>query len=113
MRIIRNNIIPPKGFKAINICGVIFARKTAVISEQTLRHEYIHTMQMKEMLYVFFYIWYVVEWLIRLIAICDTHKAYRAISFEQEAYENQDIGTYKHFRRHYCWGKYLTKQWKR
>lgn len=113
MKVIRNNIIPPKGFTAINICGVIFARKNATISERTLRHEYIHTMQQKEMLYVFFYLWYIVEWLIRLVVIRDAHKAYRAISLEQEAYENQDIGIYRHIRRHYCWTKYLTKQWKR
>ncbi len=113
MKIIRNGIIPPKGFRAINLLGVLFVRKNAVISERLLRHERIHTMQMREMLYVFFYLWYVVEWLVRLVAIHDAHKAYRAISFEQEAYENQDIGTYRHIRKHYCWTKYLGKEWKR
>lgn len=52
MKIIRNNFIPVKGFKAINLFGVLFVRGNAVISEKTLRHEHIHTMQMREMLYV-------------------------------------------------------------
>lgn len=47
MKIIRNNIIPFKGFAAINLFGILFVRKDAVITEQTLRHEEIHTAQMK------------------------------------------------------------------
>lgn len=102
MKTIRNNILPPNGFSAINLFGVIFARKATIISDRTYRHEYIHTMQMKEMLYVFFYLWYVIEWFIRLVVIRNSHKAYRAISFEQEAYENENIGTYRHTRKPYC-----------
>ena len=46
-----------------------------------------HTAQMKEMLYIFFYLWYVVEWIIRLFM---KGNAYRNISFEREAYSNED-----------------------
>lgn len=113
MKTIRNNIIPPRGFSAINLFGILFVRKTASISDRTLRHEYIHTMQMKEMLYVFFYLWYAIEWLIRLMVIHDSHKAYRAVSFEQEAYTFQNLGTYKHTRKHFSWFKYVTRQWNR
>ena len=67
MKIIRNNFIPVKGFKAINLFGVLFVRGNAVISEKTLRHEYIHTMQMCEMLYVPFYLWYGIEYVIKFI----------------------------------------------
>ena len=65
MKIIRNNFIPVKGFKAINLFGILFVRGNAVISEKTLRHEHIHTMQMREMLYVPFYLWYGIEYVIR------------------------------------------------
>ena len=67
MKIIRNNIIPFKGFRAINLFGVLFVRGAAFISEKTLNHERIHSRQMKEMLFVPFYVWYVIEWLIRLV----------------------------------------------
>ena len=66
MKIIYNNIIPFKGFKCINLFGVLFVRKGCFMSEEDLNHERIHTAQMKEMLYVFFYLWYFVEWLIEL-----------------------------------------------
>lgn len=88
MKIIYNNIIPFKGFIAINLFGVLFVRKDAVISEQTINHEKIHTAQMKEMLYIFFYLWYIIEWLIRLFM---KGNAYRNISFEKEAYNHDTI----------------------
>lgn len=86
MKIVRNKFIPFKGFKAINLFGVLFVREDAYINDYDINHEKIHTEQMKEMLYVFFYIWYFVEWLIKLF-YCNN--AYRSISFEREAYKNQ------------------------
>lgn len=53
MKIIYNNIIPFPGFAAINLFGVIFARKECrPLSETTINHEAIHTEQMKDLLYV-------------------------------------------------------------
>lgn len=94
MKIIRNNILPPHGFKAINLFGILFVRKNANIDEVTLNHEAIHTAQMRELLYVFFYILYLIDWLIGLVVYgFDTKRAYREICFEKEAYENQgDLG---------------------
>lgn len=112
MKIIRNNIIPPKGFTAINLFGLLFVRGNRELSLSTVTHERIHTRQMREMLYVFFYIWYVLEWLIRLLVIRNPHKAYRAISFEQEAYEYERYPTYPSMRSHFEWTKYLTRKWK-
>lgn len=66
MKIIRNKIISFNGFKAINIFGVLFVRERANIDAKTINHEEIHTAQMKEMLYIFFYLWYIVEWIVRL-----------------------------------------------
>ncbi len=89
MKIIHNNIIPFEGFKAINLCGIVFIRKNTEIDFITIQHELIHTEQMKELLYVFFYIWYVIEWFVRLIIYRNFDKAYRKISFEKEAYSSQ------------------------
>ena len=41
---------------------------------------------MKEMYYIFFYIWYAIEFLVHFAKTRNTDKAYRAISFEREAY---------------------------
>ena len=89
MKIIYNNIIPLPGFKAINLFGVLFVRKGCTMSESDINHEMIHTEQMKEMGYVLFYLWYLVEWLVKLARLGNSNKAYRAISFEREAYGNE------------------------
>ena len=110
MKVIYNNIIPFRGFTAINLFGFIFERKECEpLSKQTLNHESIHTAQMKEMLYVFFYLWYVIEWLVRLVMYRNAHTAYRNISFEREAYMNQGNMSYLQGRGRYAWVKYLKK----
>ncbi len=103
MKIIKNNFIPFKKFNAINLFGVVFYREGPEITATTIRHEQIHTAQMKEMLYIFFYLWYVVEWFVRYVIERDAHKAYRSISFEREAYDNQDNLTYFKGRKRFAW----------
>ena len=105
MKIRENRFIPFKGFNAINIFGVVFVRYGATVSERTIRHESIHTAQMKEMLYIFFYLWYVVEWIIRLFM---KGNAYRNISFEREAYSNEDDVIYLEDRKRFAWIKYIV-----
>lgn len=104
MKIIRNKIIPFKGFKAINVCGILFVREDAYIDEKTMNHESIHTAQMKELLFVFFYVLYIVEWIIRLLI---QGNAYRNISFEKEAYRYQDNKEYLKGRKRYAWIKVI------
>lgn len=99
MKIIYNNIIPFKGYKAINLFGFIFARKAMDSVDQN--HEAIHTAQMKELLYIFFYLWYFIEWLVLLIKYKNTNKAYRNIRFEKEAYNNEFDLDYLKTRKHY------------
>lgn len=107
MKIVKNRFIPPRGFTYVNLFGVLFTRRDKPISDVSLNHEQIHTEQMKEMLYVFFYLLYVIEWLVRLIILWDAHKAYRAISFEREAYANQVNLTYLEGRKRYRWLTYV------
>lgn len=105
MKIIYNNVIPFKGFKCINLFGVLFVRKDAVtpLTDITINHEKIHSAQMKEMLYIPFYIWYIIEHMFRMIQFKDNHEAYRNISFEKEAYENQNNLVYLSNRKKYTW----------
>lgn len=81
MKVIYNKIIPFKGYKCINLFGILFVRKGCTMSESDYNHEAIHTKQMKELLYVPFYILYLLEWLYRLT---QKGNAYRNISFEKE-----------------------------
>lgn len=107
MKIVRNSIIPFKGFKAINLFGILFVRGNAVITGADINHEEIHTAQMKEMLYVLFYLWYVLEWLVRLVQYRDAMEAYRNISLEREAYAcERDMG-YLQRRKAFAWTGYV------
>ena len=103
MRIIRNNILPFKGFSAMNLFGILFVRKNARLSEKTLNHERIHTAQWRELWYVVFLLLYPVEWIIRL----PNGNAYRNISFEREAYANDDNSTYLETRKRFAFVKYM------
>ena len=106
MKIIYNKIIPFKGFVAINLFGIVFARKEyGTLHWRTMNHELIHTAQMKELFYVFFYLWYVAEWLVKL---CFYGKeAYYHVSFEKEAYGYAADAGYLTGRKKYAFLKYL------
>lgn len=99
MKIIRNPFIPFPGFAAINLFGVLFIRSNVQVSERLLNHERIHTAQMKELGYIFFYIIYMLEWLVRLFT---SSNAYRDISFEQEAYLFEGSPTYLKTRKRFA-----------
>lgn len=76
-----------KRFYAINLFGVVFSRGR--LDAVSINHEYIHTLQQREMLYVFFYLWYVIEWLVKLVYYRDYYLSYSNLSFEREAYRHQ------------------------
>lgn len=109
MKVVYNNILPIKGYIAINLFGLIFARKEfKPLSRITENHERIHTAQIRELLFVFFYIWYGIEWLVRLFQYRDRKVAYLNISFEREAYSNQKDRSYIKVRKKYEFRKYLS-----
>ena len=83
----------------INLFGIVFARKSArPLSDKNKNHEAIHTAQMRELLYVPFYIVYLLDWVFHGFK-------YRRITFEQEAYAHEDNPEYLEIRKHYA-------QWK-
>lgn len=110
MKVIQNYILPFPGFLAINLFGIVFVRKDlwSKRSEEaknvTLNHEAIHTAQMKELLFVFFYLFYFFEWFFRLFI--SGGDAYKNISFEKEAYGHEKEENYLRERKHYAqWRK--------
>lgn len=108
MKVVRNSLIPFKGFSAINLFGILFVREDTEINEYLINHEEIHTEQMKELGYLSFYILYFFEWLYRLVQYkFDSNEAYRNISFEREAYRNDRDLAYLEKRRAYAmWSFY-------
>lgn len=99
MKVIRNPFIPFPGFAAINLFGVLFVRSDVKVTERLLNHERIHTAQMKELGYIFFYIIYVLEWLVRLLL---PGNAYQNISFEREAYLFDGSSSYLQQRKRFA-----------
>lgn len=98
MKVIRNKILPfGKKYYAINLCGVVFAKGPC--DEVILNHEAIHTAQIKELLVVGFYLWYVIEWLYRLLRCRSFYRGYLSISFEREAYTNASNPNYLSSRK--------------
>ena len=133
-KVIYNNIIPFKGFRAITILPFIFARNSAKwLKDYEENHECIHLRQQLEvliaafilifaMVLVFniswwwllasplvFFVWYGIEWLVRFAIYHDTHIAYRNIAFEQEAYNNQYDMEYLDKRSIFAWVEYIGK----
>jgi len=86
---------------------VILRHKHLVRDINFLNHERIHLRQQVELLVVFFYLWYTLEFLVRWIGLRDRHLAYQNISFEREAYAHEtDIGYLKR-RRFWVFLKFL------
>ena len=119
MKIIYNKFIPFGGYDAMNICGFLFVNEKNVTHyddedfQRMVRHESIHSAQIFEMLIIFFYIWYCIEWFIKLFKYGDSDEdgrgdAYHNISFEREAYDNQDNLDYLKNRKRFSWWYYLT-----
>lgn len=99
MIIIHTRHFPPASYTAINLLGVVFAKVR--LTPEELNHERIHTAQMRELLFVGFYAWYVAEWLFLLLRHRNAFEAYRRIRFEREAYAHQRDLSYLSHRRHY------------
>lgn len=91
----------------MNLFGVLFVRKGCVMNPKDFNHEAIHTAQMREMFYIFFYIMYLIEWGCLLCWHQNGKEAYRQISFEKEAYANQYNMDYLKYRK--CYSQYKSR----
>ncbi len=72
-----------------------------------LNHERIHLRQQAELGIFLFYIWYVVEYGIRRFQHRDHYQAYRNISFEREAFANDQNLMYLKSRRIWAFRRYI------
>ena len=74
------------------------------LTERFIRHETIHSKQQAEMFWLPFFVWYFLEWIVRIFT---TKQAYRNISFEREAYTNEANSDYLCKRKKFSWWRYL------
>ena len=105
--VLEQNVLPPKPYDALNFAGFIWVRNIDVLTENVMRHEAIHTIQARALWYVPYYVWYVSEYLIRLVYCMNHGLAYSNISFEREAYENEEKIEYKNERKRFDFLKYI------
>lgn len=109
MKIIYNRLLPfGKRYYAINLFGVLFAKGPC--DKFTINHELIHTAQIKELCYIFFYLAYLIEWFVRILYLWNGFEAYKRISFEREAYANDRNLDYLSSRKHFSFLKYIGKK---
>lgn len=103
--------LPPLcwGYLAITLFPLgIFYRSREDRDNETIRtHELIHWIQQKEVLCLLFYLWYLVEYLIKLIRFMDHQKAYRGIGFEQEAKKFERDAAYLSKRKPFHWIRFV------
>ncbi len=69
---------------------ILLRDKDLRLNQRLINHERIHLRQQLELLIIPFYIWYFIEYLFRLIQYKNAHQAYMNISFEREAYQNDE-----------------------
>ena len=109
----------------MNFFGKIYQRMERCgkeISKRTLNHEGIHSCQSEDFIpnpknsnfkrilgYLIFYLIYIIEWIFKVI--CNIFywkiRAYRSISFEIEAYNNQYDYEHQDKRERWAWTKHI------
>ena len=102
---------PFKGYVALTFCPWVFIRKDKKkkYTAKVNRHETTHALQQIETLWLVFFILYSLEYILKLLFTFSPSKAYKSISFEQEAYNTEAIVNYNNTRKHYAWVKYIFK----
>ena len=99
----------PKGYRGMAVFPFVVVKYDFdKINRTFVNHEKIHLRQQLEMLILPFFIWYFLEYLIRLIQYKNKDLAYRNISFEREAYSNERDTTYLKNRSFFQFLNYIT-----
>ena len=98
----------PKGFRGLTIFPFVLIKYTFDFENKALlNHEKIHLRQQLELLVFPFFLWYFVEYAVRLLQYKNANLAYRNISFEREAYANERHLDYLETRTLFSFLNYL------
>jgi hypothetical protein len=100
----------PKGYRGLTVFPFVlikyrFDKENIVL----VNHEKIHIRQQLELLVLPFFLWYFVEYAVRLLQYKNANLAYRNISFEREAYANELDLDYLETRSFFRFLKYLRE----
>ncbi|MGO3181613.1 MAG: hypothetical protein ACTIJ9_02160 [Aequorivita sp.] len=97
-----------KNFNGITLWPFVVLKHQSLKEDLVfINHESIHLRQQLELLLIFFYLWYAIEFLFRWVQYKNRYLAYRNISFEREAYHYEQDFTYLKKRRFYGFVKFL------
>ena len=100
--------IVPNGFVGITLFPFIILKKEALKQDQILiNHEKIHLRQQRELLVLLFYIIYGFEWAIKFFIYKNGYLTYKNLSFEREAYQNENNLSYLKTRKTWDFIKYF------
>ena len=107
--ILISKYLVPKGYLGITIYPfVLLKSKVLKLNIVLVNHEKIHLKQQLELLIIPFYVFYCVEFIFRLIQYRKWYTAYTNISFEREAYTNQNDQDYLKSRSFWGFLKYIN-----
>ncbi|WP_276378501.1 hypothetical protein [Flavobacterium sp. H4147] len=100
----------PNGYRGMAVFPFIVMKYDCDKRNQTfVNHEKIHLRQQIELLILPFFIWYILEFIIRLIQYKNKDLAYRNISFEREAYAKETDLNYLKNRSFFQFLKYIKQ----
>ena len=108
MFLIVTKYLIPKGYRGLAVFPFVFVKYRLDKGNLVfVNHERIHLRQQLELLIIPFFIWYFMEFLIRLIQLKKWSLAYQTISFEREAYANENDFDYLKQRSFFAFLKYI------
>ncbi len=100
----------PKGYRGLTVFPFVLIKYRFDSENKVLvNHEKIHIRQQLELLVLPFFLWYFVEYAVRLLQYKNANLAYRNISFEREAYANELDLDYPETRSFFRFLKYLRE----
>ena len=108
MILIVSKYLIPRGFRGMTVFPFVVVRdRNAQNYLVLMNHERIHLRQQMELLVLPFFVFYGLDYLVKLIKYRDRKKAYLHIVFEREAYENEKDLAYLKSRSFWKFLKYL------
>ncbi len=107
MPIVVNKYLIGRHFVGIALWPFIVIKNSFLKDDEAfINHEKIHLRQQAELLVLPFYILYLIEYIIRLLQYRNSQLAYQNISFEREAYFNEEDLDYLSSRKPWSFIKY-------
>ena len=109
MIIVFKTVLKNTKINGITLFPFIFLRKPEDRTNAVLiNHEKIHLRQQLELLVIFFYLWYVIEYYYWYFKLNDHFLAYKYISFEREAFAMEADLQYLQKRKLWSFWKYRS-----